>query len=150
MTKAAAVLLFLAASTFAFATDWPCTEAKAAMGATINELHPEDGEQVFLVSDSFLFIAAACPNEFFAQMAANPDAFNHFVTELERLSGSAGDEKKGKELEAFLAQLQRRLRALHLKDEKENEMRLRLLKEVSTMCVRIVDHDEPAHPCRRK
>ena len=120
------------------------------MEATINEFHHEDGEQVYLVSDTFLFLAAACPQQFFDQMAANSDVFNAFVSELERKSGGVMKEKDADALETFLSHLERQLRTLRLKDKTQDKMRLRLLKEINTMCIRVVDHDEPTHPCQRK
>jgi hypothetical protein len=84
MTKAAALLLIIGMTTFATAADWSCSEAPGALAMTAEASRTADGIQVFNVSDSFLFLAGACPKEFFAFMEHTPDEFNAWVTELER------------------------------------------------------------------
>ena len=147
MRKAAALLLIAAATSFATASDWQCNQAGAAMEATTNEFARADGVQVFLVSDTFLFIAAACPEEFFRHM--KPDVFNVWVSKLEQRTFRVTEEE-GEQTETFLSRLQRKLKKLRFKDPQQEGMRERLLTEVASMCVRVVDHDKPVHPCRRK
>jgi hypothetical protein len=149
MTKAAAVFLLLMCTTLAMASDWPCTEAGAALLATANEYRRADGEQAFLVSDTFLFLAAACPNEFFFFMEGRTEVFQSWLSQLESRTFRITENERER-TEVFLSHLAHRLKKAHPRKAEQDALRGRLLKKVETMCVRVVDHDLPAQPCRRK
>jgi hypothetical protein len=149
MRKAAALLFIFFAIALANASDWRCNEAGAATEATANEFQHADGVNVFLVSDALLFIMASCPTQFFDYMATRPDVFKGWVSELEEKSGFAPNEKTGQKVEVFLSHLQRQLKDLRLPNKTQEQMRLRVLQEISTMCVSVVDHNRPSHPCHR-
>jgi hypothetical protein len=149
MTKAAALLLIIGMASFAVGADWSCKEAPAALSMTANASRNADGEQVFLVSDTFLFLAGACPTEFFAFMAKAPEIFNGWVTNLEQRTFRVTEEQ-AESTELYLSGLQQSLRKLRFKDAVQENQRNRLLKEVATMCVRVVDHESASHPCSRK
>lgn len=150
MRKAAALVFIFCVIALANASDWRCNEAVAATEAAANEFQHADGVNVFLVSDALLFIMASCPTQFFDYMATRPDVFKGWVSELEEKSGFATNEKKGREVEVFLSHLQRQLKELRLPNKAQETMRLRVLQEISTMCVSVVDQEAPSHPCRRK
>jgi hypothetical protein len=146
MTKAAALALIVLVSTFGFSSDWQCAEAHSAMLQAVRAW-PGDGEGAFWASDTFLFIAATCPHEFFASIT--PKVFDEWLVGLESRSGLAMSEPKAREKEIFLAGFAKNLRRLRLPDKRRDVLRARTLKIVSSMCVRVVDHLAARGPCRR-
>src|SRR3954462_13100106 len=124
MRKLATLLIVLSTVIVANPSDWRCNQAGAAMGAVADESRHADGVNVFLVSDSFLFILATCPNEFFRSMAAQPDVFNGWLGGLESKSGFTVTEKETADVEQFLSNLQRLLARLRLRDKGQEKMRL--------------------------
>jgi hypothetical protein len=133
----------------AIAGDWYCHSlGQDSLVNTASQWQRRDGDIGFVLSDQFLLLLAACPQETYAFMHARPEILNSWLEEVEQLSGFTVSPKQRQEREITLSKLVGNMKSQHPEQETA-EVRARILKRLETMCVRAVDETPPKPPCQR-
>jgi hypothetical protein len=143
------VAFFLVLCSPAIASDWYCEKlGRDSLVDATSQWQRRDGGIGSVVSNQFLFLLAACPQETYSFMQARPELLDSWLDEVEDVSGLTDSPAKHEELEITLSKLVASMSG-QKPGQKTAEVRARILKRLETMCVRTVDETPPRPPCQR-
>jgi hypothetical protein len=133
----------------ASAGDWYCRSlGQDSLVDAANRWQRRDGAIGFVVSDQFLLLLAACPQETYTFMLSRPEILNSWLEEVEQLSGFTVTPEQRQEREITLSKLVESMKSEQPAQGTAN-VRDRILKRLETVCVRTVDEAPPRPPCQR-